>query len=344
MIVREGAPLAPLTTFRVGGPADLYIEAERLSDVRAAKAESERRGLPLAFLGGGSNVLAHDDGVRAVVMRFLPADVTVAEDGPRTLMSADAGASWDAVIERAVGRNLWGIENLSGIPGTVGGAVVQNIGAYGAVLSDRLVSAEAFDTHTGAVRAFSNQECAFGYRMSAFKREPGRYLIMRATLALSREPRPNLAYRDLAERFGSGARPSIAEVRAAVLAIRAGKFPDLSRYGTAGSFFLNPVLPEREAQALAARFPGMPLFPMPEGGVKAPVAWLLDHRHGVMDVRDLRIGGAFVWPGQPLVLATEAGATFAHVDALANEIASRVRDAAGIELSREAIALGAARA
>ncbi|HVM59103.1 MAG TPA: UDP-N-acetylmuramate dehydrogenase [Candidatus Paceibacterota bacterium] len=344
MTIREGAPLAPLTTFRIGGPADVYLEAENEADVRAACEESARRALPLAILGGGSNVLIPDDGVRAVVVRFLPAGITFAARGSGMLATAEAGASWDALVAHAVERGLWGVENLSGIPGTVGGAVVQNVGAYGAVLSDALVSAEAFDTRAGTLRTFAKEECAFGYRTSLFKREPGRYLLMRATFALAREPRPNLSYRDLAERFSDAPDPALAQVRAAVLAIRAGKFPDLSRYGTAGSFFLNPVLPERGAQALAARFPGMPLFPMPEGGTKVPIAWLLDHRHGVMDVRDARSGKAFVWPAQPLVLATEAGATFADVDALANEIASRVHDATGIALTREVIAFDAMRA
>jgi UDP-N-acetylmuramate dehydrogenase len=345
MIVRENVPLASLTTFRIGGTADLYIEAEDEEDVRAAEGEARSRALPLIPLGGGSNVLVPDEGVRACVLRFVADEVSFSDEGGKVFARAAAGVSWDELAARAAHEGYWGIENLSGIPGTVGGAVVQNIGAYGAALSDVLVSADAFDTHGDAVRTFTNEECAFGYRMSAFKREPGRFIVLSAVLALSREPKPNLSYRDLAERFAGVPEPTLNDIRAAVLSIRAEKFPDLARYGTGGSFFLNQVVSPEEAETLKARFPGLPpLFALPEGGVKVPVAWFLDHRNGVLDLREARVGGAFLWPRQPLVLTAEPGTTFADVDALAREVAKRMRDATGIELAREVITFGAMRA
>lgn len=336
MIVREHVPLANLTTFRTGGPARFLLDAYSVAQVRDAEAFANGRSLPLLLLGGGSNLLAPDAPLEAVVLRLQARTVAFVEDGDaRAIASADAGASWDGLVRAATGRGYWGLENLSGIPGTVGGAVVQNIGAYGAALSDALISVDAYDRTRGETRVFSRGACAFGYRTSLFKRERGNLIVLRARLALSRIPRPNLAYRDLAERVGGEGAPDLLKIRAAVLAIRAGKFPDLARYGTAGSFFLNPVLPEREAVSIAARFPGMPTFALPEGGVKVPAAWLLDYRHGVLDLRGARAGGAFVWERQPLVLAAERGATSADVRALAHAISARVHDATGIALTRE---------
>ena len=238
-------------------------------------------------------------------------------------------------MERSVGKYFWGIEILSGIPGTWGGAVLQNIGAYGAVLSGAMQSVDVYDMQESEERTWTASECSFGYRTSVFKKSPGRYVVLRVRLALSATPRPNVSYHDLAVRFAGGSPSTPAELREAVLDIRRGKFPDLVEYGTAGSFFLNPVLDAVAARAVAERFPGMPLFPLPEGGVKVPIAWLLDYRHGVLDMRDMRVGGAFVWPAQPLVIATERGATASDVETLAQSVAARVREVTGIHLEPE---------
>lgn len=331
--MKENVTLAPYTTFRIGGPARYVFEAHSLDEVREAASFAKEKSLPLLVLGGGSNVLVSDEGVNGVVLKVAIRGTDVTGD----TLTVGAGVLWDAVVDSAIAAGLWGIENLAGIPGTMGGAVVQNIGAYGAVLSETLVSVDAVDLDAGTVRTFSREEYASGYRMSRFKLERGRYAVVGATLMLSREPRPRVAYHGLAERFADGA-PALAEVAAAVRSMRKEKFPDLAEFGTAGSFFLNPVLPEDEAQAMAKRFPGLPLFSMPEGGVKVPVAWFLDHRHGVLDVRGLRSGGAFVWPKQPLVIATARDATSADVDSLARDIAARVEEATGISLSREVVA------
>lgn len=334
---REQVSLAPFTTFHIGGPARLFIEAHTEEEVQGALAYA--RGLPVAVLGGGSNVLVPDEGVEALVLRMAMGNISLAEESGTTLCTAEAGAPWDEVVERAVREQLWGIENLSGIPGTTGGAVVQNIGAYGAVLSHAVQSVDVYDIQESAWRTWMAHECGFGYRTSVFKKSPGRYVVLRVRLTFSRAPRPDISYHDLAARFSGGSPPALEEVRAAVLDIRRTKFPDLSEFGTAGSFFLNPVLEGAAARAVAARFPGMPLFPLPEGGVKVPIAWLLDYRHGILDMRDLRVGGAFVWPAQPLVIATARGATARDVETLARTIADRVQEVTGITLVREVTTL-----
>jgi UDP-N-acetylmuramate dehydrogenase len=248
------------------------------------------------------------------------------------LLTIGAGESWDKVAEHATGQKLWGVENLSGVPGTVGGAVVQNIGAYGASLSQTLQWAEAFDMQTGELRRLSSKECAFDYRDSVFKREDGRYVVLRAALRLSEEPAPNISYKDLAQRFRDSSL-DISELRRAVLQIRAAKFPDLTKEGTAGSFFKNPLLPQEDARKLQAEHPGMPLFDLPESPeVKVPLAWLLDH---ALQLRGYRMGAARLFERQPLVIAADRGATAKEVRALAEFVQKKVQEAFGIEIEPE---------
>lgn len=337
MTANKDVPLAPFTTFHIGGPAEVVTEVRSEEDIVEALALARERSLSVAVLGGGSNILVPDEGVRGMVLRMLANGISSQEDdgGRVVVCNAEAGALWDEVVERAVARGLWGIENLSGIPGTVGGAVVQNIGAYGAVLSETIQSVDVYDVQKRSQHTWMANECGFGYRTSVFKKSPGRYIVLRARLTLSTVPRLNITYSDLATRFATTIAPTLADVRTAVLAIRSTKFPDLTRYGTIGSFFLNPVLQNEAARAIAERFPGMPLYPLPEGGVKVPIAWLLDYRHGVLDMRNTRVGGAFVWPHQPLVIATRHGATARDVEMLARTVALRVQEATGIVLEPE---------
>ena len=350
MTITERVPLASLTTFRIGGPARFVAECSNEDDIESALAFARERGLPFFVLGGGSNTLASDEGFEGVIIRPMFGEGPLFEDQPdgRVLLTAGAGAAWDALAASAAERGLWGIENLSGIPGTLGGAVVQNIGAYGAALSQTFAWAEAFDTETGSVRRFLPAACAFGYRDSAFKRSAGRYIIMRTALSLSKEAAPNFSYhdpnrsyKDLSRALSANERPSAAEVRAAILSIRADKFPDLSKEGTAGSFFENPILPEAAANALRARYPELPLFPMPEtADIKVPLGWILDH---VLHLRGYELGTARLFERQAMVIAARDGATAHDVDALAREVAERVLDATGIEIEREVHSLYASK-
>lgn len=314
-----------LTTFKVGG-AVTHVERPGAHEAFIKILEG-LKGQPFIILGGGSNVLGSDDGYQGTMVIPSFSDISVQED----TITADAGASWDRVVEEAVRHGLWGIENLSGIPGTVGGAVVANIGAYGAALSSVLESVEVFDVARAERRTLRKDECGATYRMTIFKKEPERYGILRATLKLSEAPRPNLGYRDLAERF-RGVSHALAEIRDAVIEIRTKKFPPLSEFGTAGSFFLNPVLPEMAARAMQEKYPDMPLFPMPEGGVKVPLAWLLDH---VLNARGMREGGAFLWDAQLLVIAAERDATSRDVRSLADSVSLLVKEKTGIEIFPE---------
>ncbi|HWB33880.1 MAG TPA: FAD-binding protein, partial [Candidatus Paceibacterota bacterium] len=176
MELTEHIGLAPFTTFGIGGPARYFVRAKDLSELHEALAFAKEKNLAAFFLGGGSNLLVSDAGFKGMVIKIEC--MGVEQDGDTFI--AAAGESWDGLVARAVRGHWWGIENLSGIPGTMGGAVVQNIGAYGASLSQMLAWAEVLDTASGEIQKLSNAECQFGYRDSIFKKEPERYVVLRA--------------------------------------------------------------------------------------------------------------------------------------------------------------------
>ncbi len=331
MEVEEHVPLSSLTTFRIGGPARYLLTLEQAEELPDALAFARREALPIIPLGGGSNILASDGSIQAVFVRLRAKRVDIQDDGNTAVLSADAGAVWDDIVRDAVERELWGIENLSAIPGTMGAAVVQNIGAYGAALSDTLTRVDAFDLETGVFRSFQKDACRFGYRASLFKEERDRYFVTRVTLVLSKTPAPNISYRDLRARF-AGAVPRLPDIRAAVTEIRRGKFPPLTSFGTAGSFFLNPIVRSEDIATLSARFPGMPFFPLPEGGMKLPLAWILDR---ALNLKGLREGNAFLWEAQALVIATEPGARATDIVALASRVSEIVLEKTGIAITPE---------
>lgn len=331
MRVLEHEPLAPRTTFKVGGSARFLIEIEHDADIRDALAFAHERGLPLCILGGGSNMLIDDGEADAVFLHIAMGGIDFPQSGECV---AGAGEAWDSVVARTVAEGLWGLENLSAIPGSVGGAVVQNAGAYGAELRDALVWVEAFDTKAKEPVRLVSSDCRFGYRSSRFKEEPQRFIILKAAFALSPNGSPNISYRDLRERF-AGTSPSLSAVRDAVIAIRAGKFPDLREVGTAGSFFKNPVLPAAQARALTEAYPGLPVFPAEDSGTsKVSLAWLLDHALGLKGKTE---GAVSTYEKQPLVIVAQKEVRAAEVRAFAKEIQARVHAALGIAIEPEVI-------
>lgn len=335
---KENVSLAPLTTLGVGGEARYFTEARSLDDVRAAIAFARGRGLSVFPLGGGSNLLVPDEGVEGVVVKVAMSDVAFEDADADTFVISGAGALWEDVVNRAAERGLFGIENLAGIPGTVGGAAVQNIGAYGAELASVFAYADVIDGRTGSSRRIASDEAAFGYRTSFFKDDRS-CIVTRVALRLSKRATANLSYPDLLRAQAEGvplATP--AEIASAVRAIRARKFPKREEEGSAGSFFKNPVISSALAGALAERFPGMPLFPRPDGKVKVPLAWLLDH---ALSLKGFSKGNARLYEKHPLVVVAHAGARAADVDALAREVAELVRSATGIAIEREVETFGA---
>jgi UDP-N-acetylmuramate dehydrogenase len=336
MIVRERVPLAPLTSLGVGGSACFYIEASSGEDLYGASAFARERGLPLRLLGAGTNVLVPDAGVEAVVVRLARDTVSFATEGGEPLLLAESGVSWDTLVDLAVARTLWGIENLAGIPGSVGGALVQNIGAYGTDLSHTFRYAEVFDHARGVTRRVEAAEAALSYRTSLFK---GRhdFIILRIALSLSDRGEPDTSYADLAALREEGAALTTpGHVASAVRSVRAKKFP--RDEGSAGSFFKNPVVSGEVLASLTERFPGLPAYPVApaEAGApshkKIPLAWLLDKALGLAGYAR---GPVRLFERQPLVIVAMRGARASDVEALAREVEDRVAEAFGIMIERE---------
>ncbi|HUX81047.1 MAG TPA: UDP-N-acetylmuramate dehydrogenase [Candidatus Paceibacterota bacterium] len=332
MEVQNSLPLAPFTTFHIGGPAQLYIEAFSEEEIRDALAHAHASGLPVFILGAGSNVLIPDAGVAGVVLRVMLRDITINALGKDVFLIAGAGAPWDTVVTVAGAEGLFGIENLAGIPGTMGGAAVQNIGAYGAEFSNVFAYADGIDRETGDAWRVTGTDAQFAYRSSFFKTHP-EFIITRVALRLSKSAPLSLAYADLIRAREQGVVLTTPRAVAhAVRAIRAQKFPLLSKEGTAGSFFKNPIISQEHAARLIQKFPNLPVFPQDTGAMKVSLAWILDH---VLALKGYEKGRVRLYEQQPLVLVARTGATAHDVTALADEISERVFSATNISIERE---------
>ncbi|MFN2975376.1 UDP-N-acetylmuramate dehydrogenase [Terriglobus aquaticus] len=352
LAVQENVPLAPYTTLGVGGPARWFVSAQTEAEVTSAVAFARERGLPLFVLGGGSNLLVSDAGFPGVVLHIGLRGVREEVDrgGDPVYVTAAAGESWDDLVQFTVDRDLQGMECLAGIPGTVGGTPVQNVGAYGQEIAQTLVSVRCFDTATNALVELTNADLGFGYRTSLLNgAERGRYIVLRVTFALRRcdgaTVRPNLSYADLKRAFPEPARPTLIEVAETVRKIRRGKGmvvdaadPD-SR--SAGSFFRNPIVPadalRTVAEAAGLAESDVPHWPAADGQVKLPAAWLLE-RAGF--VRGTVLGQAGISSKHTLALINRGGATQRDIAALREQIVAGVRQRFGVELEQEPVNVG----
>jgi len=342
--LQENVPLAPFTTFRIGGPARYFVDAASEADVLAALDFAKTHEAPLFVLGGGSNLLVSDAGFPGLVVRInlKGTEWEPAED--RVLLRAAAGEDWDPVVAACVDRGLGGVECLSGIPGSVGGTPVQNVGAYGQEISDVLVAVRALDRRTGAIVELAREQCGFSYRASIFNTtDKDRYIVLQVTYALPRNQAPCLTYPDVKKRFaGRDRTPALADVRRAVREIRAAKSmllvdgdPD-SR--SAGSFFKNPIVTEDEyARIQNASSEPVPRYPAPNGGVKLAAAWLIE-RAGFH--KGFSMGPAAVSRNHTLALVNRGGASAGDIVRLARTIRFGVEDRFGIRLAPEPVFVG----
>ncbi len=344
MKIQENISLAQYTTFKIGGPARFFCSVTSKEEVRQAVSFAKKRGLPFFVLGGGSNILVSDNGFPGLVIKVEIMGIReegIENKGERkedvdehVLISVGAGEMWDSFVEYTVSRGLSGLENLSAIPGSVGAAPIQNIGAYGAEARQFISSVRAFDARRMAFVELSNKECEFAYRDSMFKRKKGRYIVTRVDFRLKKGGPVNIVYNDLRDHFASRgiAVPTPDEVRRAVIDIRWSKLPDWKLWGTAGSFFKNPVVSARKYASLKKRYPGLPGFPEPRGKVKIPLGWILDN---VCHARGMRKGGVGTYEKQALVFVARPGAASAEVVELAQELMKKVKDATGITIEGE---------
>jgi UDP-N-acetylmuramate dehydrogenase len=347
MEILHNVALAPLTTLGIGGPARYFVNVQTANDAREAVLWAREYGQPLFILGGGSNLVVSDEGWPGLVARIANAGIERRSSKDEILYDAGAGTSWDEFVERAVAEECAGIECLSGIPGTVGGTPVQNVGAYGQEVSETIRSVQALDLNTLEFVSLGNKDCGFCYRGSRFNTaDQGRYMILRVAFALHPGGAPCLRYADLKAHLGGhAAQPTLAQVRQAVLEIRRRKAmvvedaePD-SR--SAGSFFKNPLITRAHCQRIMERYAGtglrVPSFEAGDGLVKIPAAWLVEHS-GVC--RGFQLGPVAVSRKHALALVNRGGATAADLLKLKNLVQAKVRDAFGIELEPEPVFVG----
>jgi UDP-N-acetylmuramate dehydrogenase len=329
----EHVPLSSLTTFKIGGAAQYVYTCETVEDIKTALTFVRESGLLWYVIGGGSNILASDEGFAGVIIRPIIPGFVFDDGEDSCVVTVGAGVVWDELVQESLKRGLWGLENLAGIPGLVGGAPVQNIGAYGADVSNTIHSVEAYDTSTDTIKIFSKAECLFEYRDSFFKQNPT-FIITRVTFLLTTHGIPRTKYADLIAYEQTGKPLSTPpQIGDAVRAIRAKKFPDISVEGTAGSFFKNPTLKASDYAQLAEKYPSLPGFALANTAqVKVPLAWILDH---VLHLRGYTKGIVRCFEQQPLVIVTKEGATKELVDTFASEIQTLVKDATGISIEKE---------
>ncbi|MEX0740567.1 MAG: UDP-N-acetylmuramate dehydrogenase [Pseudohongiella sp.] len=348
MAWQADADLAPLTTFAVPARAQWLCRIDQEDELPAALQQADDRDLTVTILGGGSNMLLHAD-VPGLVVRMQLAGIRHQADPADTdavLVTVAAGENWHQLVEYCLRQGWYGLENLALIPGSVGAAPVQNIGAYGVELADTLVSIRYFDTQTVQVRELDRDECQFAYRDSIFKRTlKNTAIILSCTFRLSRTPRAVVTYPALLQYPGASADMSPQQVFDAVCAIRRSKLPDPAKLGNAGSFFRNPVISADACAALQQRWPDIPVFAITSAttsatttsataattDVKIPAAWLIDQAGW----KGVRRGAVGVHGQQALVLVNYGGGTGQQILDLATEIVSSVQHTFGVRLQPE---------
>jgi UDP-N-acetylmuramate dehydrogenase len=347
MRIQENVPLAALTTLRVGGPARYFLEARNIEEVQAGVQFAHSRDLPLFVLGGGSNVVVADAGWPGLALKVSLAGIEESADSGAVRFEAGAGEEWDKLVARAVARNCSGIECLSGIPGSVGGTPVQNVGAYGQEVSQTIESVLALDLRDGQLHELCAEACGFSYRGSIFNSsERGRYIILRVTYALTPGGEGRIEYADLKRHFAGWRKtPGLAEIREAVRKIRASKgmliTPGDEDSRSAGSFFKNPVVAAAQHRDLekraAARGLQIPAYPALESQKKVSAAWLVEHS-GFGKGYDA--GRAGISRKHALAIVNRSEASAADVVALEEAIQQRVEEIWGIRLEPEPVFVG----
>ena len=347
--IREDVPLAPLTTFELGGAAEHFAEATTEADVVDALTWARDRGLPVTILGGGSNVVVGDQGVEGLVLRVVPRGTRFHDSGR---VAVAAGEPWDPFVSDCVSRGLAGLECLSGIPGLAGAAPIQNVGAYGQEVSETIERVRVLDRVDFGVRDLPAEQCGFAYRDSFFKRNPDRFVVLEVTFALHPGGAPAVRYAELARALEGSSAPALAELRDTVIALRRKKSmvidPADPNRRCAGSFFTNPIVSEataREVRGLAvergfvAEEASVPSWPAGEGLTKLAAGFLIE-RAGVE--KGMRRGNVGISSRHCLALVHHGGGTTEELLDLARHVRARVRDAWGITLVPEPVLLGCA--
>jgi UDP-N-acetylmuramate dehydrogenase len=341
--VQSDVPLAPLTTIGVGGSARWFVRAASAEDVSFAHAWSRDRDVAFTVMGGGSNLIVSDSGIDGLVVQIAIGGVDISDGEKTAIVRAGAGEVWDTVVAAATDRGAQGLECLSGIPGTVGGTPVQNVGAYGQEVADTISEVTVFDRESGEIGSLRGADCGFGYRTSRFKSsDGGRYVICDVTYELS-DRRPVATYPDLIRLLEQrGVRsPTVADIRAAVLLIRRSKGMVLDATDpdtrSVGSFFMNPIVDAAHHARMTSADGAAPGFPVPDGRMKVPAAWLIEHS-GFS--RGYGAGVVGLSSKHPLAIVNRGGATARDVVAFARRIQRQVANRFEVWLRPEPTFIG----
>ncbi len=317
------------SSLKIGGEGDIVF-AQSISElVNACNSAFTSDKVPY-ILGEGTNTYFGNTLDSYLFIKNEIKGISFEEKGDDVFITASSGERWDDIVAFSVAKNLWGIENLSAIPGTVGAAPVQNIGAYGTELKDVLVSLSAYDIQSSNTVEIPNEACVFGYRDSLFKKEKNRYCIISITLKLSKFPKPVLNYKPL-DTLLDKENITPRDVRNLVIATRQIKLPDYKEFPNVGSFFKNPIVSKIKGEELRATYSEIPLIIGPSG-YKIPAAWLIEH---VACMKGVRNGDIGTWPNQPLVIVNYGIATSENLEVFVSEIIDKIRITTGITIEKE---------
>ena len=339
MDVMTNVSLKQYATMKLGGETRFMATADSASDVVSLYRNARKENLPIFVLGGGSNVITHDEVFEGIVLlNKIKGFEIISETDETTDVKIGAGEVWDEVVEKAIGLGLQGIEAMSGIPGTAGAAPVQNVGAYGQEIADTLISLEAYDSKTDTIVTISADECDFSYRNSIFRdKEKGRYCILNITLRLNKaEPKPPY-YASLQKYIDENdiREVNLSVIRVAVLNIRSEKLPDPAELPSAGSFFKNALVEKWKLEELQKEYSDIPNYAMSDGRYKIPTGWLIDKA----GLRGYRSHGMRVYEKNALVLVNDSATGYDDLAAIREEIVQIVFDKFGIKIEQEPLEL-----
>lgn len=329
---KQDYPLKDLNTFGVDARASMFASPSTAEELAEIIRGYNYRELPFLVIGEGSNVLfrKHFDGL---VLKPAFSGIELLEDHEdHVLVAAGAAENWDAFVQHTIENGWYGLENLSLIPGSVGSAPVQNIGAYGTELNNHFSWLEAWDLDQHRMIRLEHQDCRFGYRSSIFKEDKkGRFIILRVAFSLSKVPELQLSYGTIRSVFNESGGKTPMDLRQVIISVRRQKLPDPLEYGNAGSFFKNPVVDRTLFKCLRVEYKDIPNYREPDNQVKIPAAWLIEKSGW----KGRRIGEVGTWPNQPLVIVNYGNATGKDIYDFSLEIQDAVDASFGICLERE---------
>ena len=331
MNVKEDVSLRDYTTFRLGGNALYFSEIEKKEDIEQAVSFVQKKALPLYVLGSGSNTIFSDIEYQGLVVHMNTKGIVLEKEDDRYVyVQVAGGEDWDAFVVYTLNKGWYGLENLSYIPGTVGAAPVQNIGAYGVEVKNYIIEVEVYDTAQNTFRMLSHEECQFAYRSSLFKTYSQKYIISSVTFRLEKVFRPILSYKDVEEAL-SEKQVTPEFMRETIIAIRSRKLPNWKETGTAGSFFKNPEVSKEVGDRLHVQYPNAPLYPQ-ENGYKISAGYLIEY---IAHMKGIRYKGVGVYDKHALVLVNYGDGTYGDLIELVSEIQEKVKSKTGIELVPE---------